>query len=117
MPALIDFVERPNISLLEKPALDGLIAISDNPPMNLVIEKAADRRLAKLQPALRGAILARLREIAADPFAEHANVKAMRGEKDLFRLRHGDWRVVYRVVRVDDEVRVVVVDTRGSVYE
>lgn len=84
--------------------------------MKLVIEKAAAKRLAKVQPALRAAILARLSEIAAAPFAEHANVKALKGEKDLFRLRHGDWRVVYRVVRVADEIRVLVLETRGDVY-
>ena len=85
--------------------------------MKLVIEKAPAKRLAKLQPALRAAILARMAEIAAAPFAEHANVKAMQGTKDLFRLRHGDWRIVYRVVRVADEVRVVIVETRGDVYK
>jgi mRNA interferase RelE/StbE len=85
--------------------------------VKLVIEKAAAKRLAKIQPSLRGAILARLHEIAADPFAEHANVKALKGEPNLFRLRHGDWRVVYRVVRIDHEVRVQIVDTRGGVYK
>lgn len=85
--------------------------------MKLVIEKTAAKRLAKVQPALRAAILARLGEIAADPFAAHANVRAMTGEKDLFRLRHGDWRVVYRVVRIAGELRVLVLDTRGDVYK
>lgn len=84
--------------------------------MKIVIEKAAAKRLVRLQPALRTAILVRLAEIAEAPFAEHANVKALKGEQDLFRLRHGDWRVVYRVIRVDDEIRVVVVETRGDVY-
>jgi len=84
--------------------------------MKLVIIKAAAKRLAKLQPALRAAILARLYEIAAHPFAEHANVTAMVGEQYLFRLRHGDWRIIYRVVRVADEVRVEVIETRGAVY-
>lgn len=85
--------------------------------MKIVIEKSAAKRLAKLQPALRAAILGRISEIAVNPFGEHANVKALKAEQDLFRLRHGDWRIVYRVVRVDDELRVVVVDTRGDVYK
>lgn len=105
-----------------------VIAIGDNAPltalspiaiflfMKLVIEKAAAKRLAGLQPSLRAAILERLAAIAEAPFDEHANVKALKGEKDLFRLRVGDWRVIYRVVRIDDQVRVVVVETRGDVY-
>ena len=84
--------------------------------MKLVIIKAAAKRLAKLQPALRAAILARLYEIAANPFAEHANVAAMVWQQYLFRLRHGDWRIIYRVVLVADEVRVEVIETRGAVY-
>lgn len=84
--------------------------------MKLVIEKNVAKRLAKLQPDLRKAILGRLAEIAEAPFAEHANVKALKGEQDLFRLRHGDWRVIYRGIRVEDEVRVIVIETRGGAY-
>ena len=104
------------VSLLAIFAIDAGIAIGDNADMKLVIEKTAVKRLTKIQPDLRAAILARLAEIATDPFGVHANVKALSGEKDLFRLRHGDWRVVYRVVRIAGEVRVLVVDTRGSTY-
>jgi len=85
--------------------------------VKLLIEKDAAKRLARDQPKRREAILAALREIAADPFAHHANVKPMTGEADLFRLRHGDWRVIYRIVRTADEFRVLAVDTRGGVYK
>ena len=85
--------------------------------MKLVIEKTVAKRLAKLQPALRAAIMSRLSAIAEAPFAEHPNTKAMVGQQDLFRLRHGDWRILYRVVRVADEVRVLVLEIRGDVYK
>lgn len=62
------------------------------------------------------AILQRLEMIALDPFAQHGNARPLRGEKDAFRLRQGDWRAVYRVVRQRDEARVVLVDVRESVY-
>jgi hypothetical protein len=34
----------------------------------------------------------RLKTIAADPFARHANVEPLKGERDAFRVRQGDWR-------------------------
>ena len=66
--------------------------------------KAADRMLNRLE------------RIAANPFAAHANVKPLAGFRDAFRLRQGDWRAVYRIERKKDEMRVILVDVRGSVY-
>lgn len=68
-------------------------------------------------PTARKALLAKLRIVAADPFASHPfDVKAMKGEKDTFRIRQGDWRAVYVVVRIDDTVSVRIVEIRGEVY-
>jgi mRNA interferase RelE/StbE len=85
-------------------------------PLELVIEKRAARRMMDLPPSGRRTLLARLAGIAADPFGVHANVTRMKGEQDLFRLRQGDWRALYRVDRVAREVRVLVVEKRSEVY-
>jgi mRNA-degrading endonuclease RelE of RelBE toxin-antitoxin system len=61
-------------------------------------------------------MLNRLEAIAAAPFAGHANVKPLVGEKDVFRLRQDDWRAVYRIERMANELRVILVDVRGRVY-
>jgi mRNA interferase RelE/StbE len=84
--------------------------------MHLVLEKAARKGLDRMPPTAAEAMLKRLETIARDPFAPHANVKPLKGEKDAFRLRQGDWRAVYRIVRERSEMRVVLVDVRGSVY-
>ncbi len=83
--------------------------------LELVIEKRAARRVMDLPPSGRRTLLARLARIAADPFATHANVTHMKGEQDV-RLRQGDWRAVYRVDRVAQQVRVLVVEKRSEVY-
>lgn len=86
--------------------------------MMLVIEKDALRGMLKMPAKLRTAMMAKLKAIAASPFAVHPfDVKAMKGEQDVFRLRQGDWRAIYRVVRVEDTVRVRIVDVRGNMYE
>ena len=85
--------------------------------MRLVVERAALRRLGDLPQPARAALLRRLRIIAADPFAKHANVERYKGAgRTRFRLRQGQWRVIYAVDREAQEMRVQVIDTRGSVY-
>jgi mRNA interferase RelE/StbE len=84
--------------------------------MRLVLEKAARRGLDRMPAKAADRMLARLERIAAEPFATHSNVKPLAGMRDTFRLRQGDWRAVYRVERRENEMRVVLVDVRGSVY-
>ena len=85
--------------------------------MRLVIERAAMRRLSDLPKPARTARLRRLRVIAADPFAKHANVARYRGGgPNGFRLRQGQWRAIYEVDREAQEMRVQAIDTGGSVY-
>jgi mRNA-degrading endonuclease RelE of RelBE toxin-antitoxin system len=85
--------------------------------MRLVIERAAMRRIGDLPKAARASLLDRLRLIAADPFAKHANVERYKGAgADHFRLRQRQWRVIYEIDRERQEMRVEVIDTRGSVY-
>lgn len=85
--------------------------------MRLLLEKAARKGLDRMPPKASETMLNRLERIAADPFGVHANVKPLKGMKDAFRLRQGDWRAIYRIDRVGDEMRVVLVDVRGSVYK
>jgi mRNA interferase RelE/StbE len=85
--------------------------------MRLVIERAAMRRLGDLPKPARTALLHRLRLIAADPLAKHANVKRYReGGPNSYRLRQGQWRAIYEVDREAREMRVQAIDARGSVY-
>lgn len=84
--------------------------------MRLLLEKAARKGLARMPARAAESMLTRLERIAEDPFARHPNVETMKGLKDSFRLRQGDWRAVYRIDRVGDEMHVVLVDVRGSIY-
>lgn len=84
--------------------------------MELVITRSARTGMNGMPPKARAALRRRLEAIAGDPFARHANVTAIKGEKDAFRLRQGDWRAVYRVDRAARIVRVAAVAPRGGVY-
>lgn len=84
--------------------------------MKLVIDKRAQRRLREMLSRSSTAMLERLKAIAGDPFAQHRNVKPLRGEPNAFRLRQGDWRALYRIDRAGQEVRVYVIEKRGTAY-
>lgn len=86
--------------------------------MKLEFDKPALKGLRKMPAKDRTSLLAKLDTIAAGPFVKHPfDVKAMNGMKDVFRVRQGDWRAVYEVIRVGDTVLVLIIDIRGEVYE
>ncbi|MCC6193393.1 MAG: type II toxin-antitoxin system RelE/ParE family toxin [Burkholderiales bacterium] len=72
--------------------------------------------LAKLPRNLRLRIVAKVEQLAADPFAPNANVKKLVGDSAC-RLRVGDWRVIYETQNVRLVVQVLRVAPRGSAYE
>lgn len=85
--------------------------------MQLVVEKAAAKALRRMPAKLAASIMAGLEAIALDPFGHHANVKPLEGTTAGFRLRRGDWRILYRVDRLAGAVIVESVKTRGDAYK
>lgn len=60
-------------------------------------------------------IVAKILEVAADPYAPNINLRKLQG-RDGYRLRVGDWRVIYEL---DDErlmMLVLEIGSRGSIY-
>lgn len=70
-----------------------------------------------MQPKKAKHIRDAINVISVDPFAEHANVSALKGEHNAFRLRAGDWRVIYTVDQTIEILNVVRVAPRGEVYK
>jgi mRNA interferase RelE/StbE len=54
--------------------------------------------------------------LAADPFAVNNNVKKLVGH-EAFRLRVGDWRVIYKIEGCRLVIHVLTVAPRGGVYQ
>jgi mRNA-degrading endonuclease RelE of RelBE toxin-antitoxin system len=83
--------------------------------MELVWSCRASKGMATLPTKARAAMTDRLKAIAADPFARHANVEPLKGERNAFRVRQGDWRAVSLVDRAAGLIRVVTVAARRGV--
>jgi mRNA interferase RelE/StbE len=48
---------------------------------------------------------------------DHYDVKKLKGEKDTFRIRIGDIRVVYEIGWNEKNIKILVIDTRGKAYK
>lgn len=67
-------------------------------------------------PANASALIrSKVRQYAEDPASLANNVKALKGETGVLRLRVGDWRVLF----TDDGVVVAVIriGSRGDIYD
>ena len=81
----------------------------------IIITAQALRQVTRLPKNIVGQIKEKLNDIAVDPFAPHPNVKRMKGIK-AFRLRVGDWRVIYEVKTNEVVIIVINVGHRKEVY-
>lgn len=81
------------------------------------IEYSAEaiKTLSRMDKAVAGRIRGKLLELAADPKAPNNNVKRLSGVEG-FRLRVGDWRVVYSLRERVLIVVVIRIGHRSEVY-
>ena len=77
--------------------------------------KEALKMLRQMQKTSAKIIFKKLLELAKNPYAKNNNVKALQGVEG-YRLRVGDWRVLYEIK--DDELVIVVIKVRprGGAY-
>ncbi|HEV8069753.1 MAG TPA: type II toxin-antitoxin system RelE/ParE family toxin [Planctomycetaceae bacterium] len=85
-----------------------------SPRYQVLFAPAADRQLRKLPQAVQKRIVRSVEGLQANPRLPGA-IK-LQGEHDLYRIRAGEWRVVYQIA--DDRLVVLVVRIghRGDVY-
>lgn len=79
----------------------------------LVIARRAEQEMDELDPAVRARIVRALERLAASPY-QAANVKALKGGG--YRLRVGDYRVLYQLEADVLIVLVLRVAHRREVY-
>lgn len=81
----------------------------------VVTTKSFDKALARLPLNLQKRIVAKVKEVAVDPYAPNNNLTKLQG-RDGYRLRVGDWRVIYELQ--DERLVMLVLDMgpRGDIY-
>jgi mRNA interferase RelE/StbE len=81
----------------------------------VLLSAMASKMLARIDRATRDRIMMKIHQLADDPQSMLNNVKPMKGSTNLWRLRVGDWRVLYTETFI--VVSVIRIAPRGSVYE
>jgi mRNA interferase RelE/StbE len=74
----------------------------------------AQKTLDKMDEGQRGRMIRAMRLLENDP--RHSGVVKMSGEDDLFRVRVGDWRIVYTIRNNELLVIVIRIGHRREVY-
>jgi mRNA interferase RelE/StbE len=80
----------------------------------VLLERAAERDLRRLSPEIHARLIGAIRDLAMNP--RPSGCRKLMGSKNDWRIRVGDYRVVYEIA---DEVRVIHVNRvrhRRDVY-
>ena len=80
----------------------------------VVFARSARKELQSLDPQVARRILKSIEALVADP--RPSGVVKLEGAHDLWRIRVGDWRVVYRIFDAQRLVDVVAVRHRRDAY-
>ncbi len=81
----------------------------------IAYSKAAVRALSRMPANVSALIRSKIMQYATDPTSLANNVKALKGEPGVYRLRVGDWQVLFTE---DGAVLAIIkVAPRGAVYE
>ncbi len=78
------------------------------------LSKRANRELDSLDTSTKARIIGRLEELQENPFPR--GVAKLQGRDNVYRIRVGDYRVLYEVLRRESLVLVEKIDHRSGVY-
>jgi mRNA interferase RelE/StbE len=84
--------------------------------MRIVIARDARKVLSRTQAAKARDIRQAIAGVAADPSARNPNLRPLRGVRNGFRIRVGDWRVSYTLDRAAGILDVYEIAPRGGAY-
>lgn len=76
----------------------------------------AVKSLKKITSVYQNLILTKIEELAKNPF-ENSNVKALKGVEKTYRLRVGDYRVIFSIENGELVIIVIDIDHRGNIYK
>jgi mRNA interferase RelE/StbE len=76
----------------------------------------AAKALLKMPRNIAMLIREKMEQVAVDPFASILNAKKLQGRPG-YRLRVGDWRVIYEVNKDQVVIIVMKIAPRGEVYK
>ena len=83
---------------------------------NISYDKQPEKFLEKLDKHIASRVIDKIEETLSNNPVPH-NAVAIEGEHGIFRIRVGDFRVLYRINYQENKFIVVKVDKRSRVYD
>jgi len=77
--------------------------------------KEAEKTLQRMPRNVANLIREKLKDIAVNPYADHPKATKLQG-REGYRLRVGDWRVIYKIQNEQLIIVVMKIASRGEVY-
>jgi mRNA interferase RelE/StbE len=84
-------------------------------PWNITVSRKAQRDIDKLPAKVRQRVLDALVGLTTHP--RQGDIRKLEGRDDEYRLRVGEWRVIFRVEKSEKLVVVTAVRPRGGAYQ
>jgi mRNA interferase RelE/StbE len=78
-------------------------------------KRSARKELENLPAAIVRRIIPKIEALLHDPFPRDS--KKLHGEADRWRIRIGDYRVVYTVLKVEHVIEIIIIRPRGRAYQ
>ena len=78
--------------------------------------KEAAKSLQRMPHNIAQLTREKLEMIAVEPYADHPNAKKLQG-REGYRLRVGDWRVIYKIQNERLIIVVLKIAARGEIYK
>jgi mRNA interferase RelE/StbE len=92
-----------------------LLRVTIESVYKVVTTKSFAKELSRLPENWQKRIVGKIKEVAADPYARHNNVTKLQG-REGYRLRVGNWRVIYELHDEYLQLWVLEVGARGGIY-
>lgn len=80
------------------------------------LTKSAKKEFDSLPTKLQGKVVEALKFLSENPFSELLRIKKLKGAPSLYRIRIGDYRIVYEVRNEVLLVLVIKIGHRKDVY-
>ncbi len=81
---------------------------------NIIIEKAAQKYLDKLSGKIYRSISVAISELAEEPRPH--GITEVKPFENVYRIRKGDYRIIYKVEDDDLIILVLSIGSRGQIY-
>jgi mRNA interferase RelE/StbE len=85
-------------------------------PFRVDLTRSAEKEFVRLPSAIRVKTAEALHMLSQNPYSELLKVKKLKGAEDLYRIRLGEYRIVYEIRKKRLVILVIKIGNRREVY-